>query len=76
MASTCSCVPLLQSLKKKVQDRAFAAGVDREEVSQEAAEFGVDLKEHTQFVIEPMRGIAAEFGLEGEEGDGVPRRST
>ncbi|MBD0321467.1 MAG: HAD family hydrolase, partial [Gemmatimonadetes bacterium] len=27
----------------------------------------VDLKEHVQFVIEAMRGIAPELGLEGVE---------
>jgi predicted hydrolase (HD superfamily) len=30
-------------------------------------ELGVDLKEHIEFVIEAMRGIAAELGLEGEK---------
>jgi putative nucleotidyltransferase with HDIG domain len=54
-----------KSVMKKFKDRAFAAGVDREEVSEAAREFGVDLKEHTQFVIEAMRGIAGELGLDG-----------
>jgi putative nucleotidyltransferase with HDIG domain len=57
-----------KSVMKKFKDRAFAAGVDREEVSEAAREFGVDLREHTQFVIEAMRGIAGELGLEGEKG--------
>jgi predicted hydrolase (HD superfamily) len=51
---------------KKFKDRAFAAGVDREEVSQAAEALGVELKEHVQFVIEAMRGIAGELGLAGE----------
>ncbi len=55
-----------KSVMKKFKDRAFAAGVDREEVSRAAEELGVDLKEHVQFVIEAMRGIAGELGLEGE----------
>ena len=50
---------------KKFKDRAFAAGVDREEVENGARELGVDLREHIQFVIEAMRGIAGELGLEG-----------
>ena len=50
---------------KKFKDRAFAAGVDRQEVEEAAGAFGVDLKEHVQFVIEAMRGIAGELGLEG-----------
>ncbi|MDQ3557527.1 MAG: HAD family hydrolase, partial [Gemmatimonadota bacterium] len=41
------------------------AGVDREEVQRAAAELGVDLREHVQFVIEAMRGIAGELGLNG-----------
>jgi putative nucleotidyltransferase with HDIG domain len=55
-----------KSVMKKFKDRAFAAGVNREEVSRAAEEFGVDLKEHIQFVIEAMRGIAPDLGLEGE----------
>ena len=56
-----------KSVLKKFKDRAFAAGVDRDEVTHSAEELGVDLKEHIQFVIEAMRGIAAELGLEGEK---------
>jgi putative nucleotidyltransferase with HDIG domain len=52
-----------KSVMKKFKDRAFAAGVDREEVSHAAEELGVDLKEHVQFVIEAMRGVAGELGL-------------
>jgi putative nucleotidyltransferase with HDIG domain len=55
-----------KSVMKKFKDRAFAAGVDREEVEHSVREFGVDLKEHIQFVIEAMRGIARELGM----GDG------
>ncbi len=54
-----------KSVMKKFKDRAFAAGVDREEVQQAAAALGVDLREHVQFVIEAMRGIAGELGLNG-----------
>jgi predicted hydrolase (HD superfamily) len=54
-----------KSVMKKFKDRAFAAGVDREEVQQAAAALGVDLREHVQFVIEAMRGIAGELGLDG-----------
>jgi putative nucleotidyltransferase with HDIG domain len=58
-----------KSVMKKFKDRAFAAGVDREDVELAAKEFGVDLKEHVQFVIEAMRGIAPELGLDGEKPD-------
>ena len=60
-----------RSVLKKFKDRAFAAGVDRDEVAHSAQELGVELKDHIQFVIEAMRGIAGELGLEGEK-DGSP----
>jgi putative nucleotidyltransferase with HDIG domain len=56
-----------KSVLKKMKDRAFAAGIDREEVANGAAGLGVDLKEHVQFIIEAMRGIAGELGLAGED---------
>lgn len=56
-----------KSVMKKFKDRAFAAGVDREEVTHSAQELGIDLKDHIQFVIESMRGIADELGLGGAE---------
>jgi predicted hydrolase (HD superfamily) len=56
-----------KSVLKKFKDRAFAAGVDREEVQHAVAALEVDLKEHVQFVIEAMRGVAADLGLEGVE---------
>jgi predicted hydrolase (HD superfamily) len=55
-----------KSVMKKFKDRGFAAGVDRHEVEEAAAELGVDLKEHVQFVIEAMREVAGELGLAGE----------
>jgi putative nucleotidyltransferase with HDIG domain len=58
-----------KSVMKKFKDRAFAAGVDREDVENSARDLGVDLKEHIQFVIEAMRGIASDLGLEGVSGD-------
>jgi len=56
-----------KSVLKKFKDRAFAAGVSREEVTHAVELLGVDLKEHTQFVIEAMRGVAGSLGLDGEE---------
>ncbi len=53
------------SVKKKWKDRAFAAGANREEIASAAADFGVDLWEHTDHVILAMRTIAPELGLEG-----------
>jgi putative nucleotidyltransferase with HDIG domain len=52
------------SVKKKMKSKGFARGVNREDVIRGAADFGVDLDEHIQFVIDAMKGIAAELGLE------------
>ncbi|WP_310583863.1 HD domain-containing protein [Deinococcus sp.] len=45
----------LSSLKKKFRNRAFAAGVNREEVEQGALELGVPLDEHMQNVLSAMQ---------------------
>ena len=55
-----------KSVTKKMKDRAFAAGVDRDEVRHAADALGVELSEHVQFVIEAMRGVAPSLGLAGE----------
>jgi putative nucleotidyltransferase with HDIG domain len=52
------------SVKKKMKSKGFARGVNRKDVVRGAADFGVDLTEHIQFVIDAMRGIAAELRLE------------
>jgi len=51
------------SVRKKLKDRRFAAKVDREEVDQGAAEFGVDLDQHIAFLIEALKADAAALGL-------------
>jgi putative nucleotidyltransferase with HDIG domain len=56
------------SVKKKMKSKGFARGVKREDVERGAADFGVDLTEHIQFVIDAMKGIAAELGLERGSG--------
>ena len=53
------------SVKKKMKDKHFAKGVNRADVVQGAAELGVDLDEHIQFVIEAMRPVADSVGLKG-----------
>ena len=53
------------SVKKKWKDRAFAAGTNREEMAEAAAEFGVELWQHVDNVILAMRRIAPQLGLEG-----------
>jgi putative nucleotidyltransferase with HDIG domain len=56
-----------QSVKKKWKDRAFAAGADRGEIARAAEEFGVDLWVHVENVIQAMRRIAPQLGLEGNQ---------
>lgn len=52
-----------KSVRKKLKQPSFAAGVDREEVIQGAEELGVDFDEHVAFVIEAMAANADELGL-------------
>ncbi len=52
------------SVLKKMKSKGFARGVNREDVVRGAADFGVDLTEHIQFVIDAMKTVAAELGLE------------
>ena len=53
------------SVKKKWKDRSFAAGANREEISEAAEDFGVELWQHVGNIIVAMRRIAPELDLEG-----------
>ncbi len=61
-----------KSVKKKLRQPSFAAGVNRAEVAQGAEEMGVDLDEHIAFLIAAMAGRADELGL-GPREDVAPR---
>jgi putative nucleotidyltransferase with HDIG domain len=54
-----------RSVRKKMKDKAFARGVNRDDVLLGAQELGVDLDAHIQFVIDAMRARAADLGLDG-----------
>jgi putative nucleotidyltransferase with HDIG domain len=54
-----------KSVRKKMKDKAFARGVNREDITNGAQELGVDLDEHIQFVVTAMQQCAAELGLAG-----------
>jgi len=59
------------SVKKKMKSKGFARNVKREDIERGAADFGVDLTEHIQFIIDAMKPIAAELELrQGREGYG------
>jgi putative nucleotidyltransferase with HDIG domain len=51
------------SVKKKMKSKGFARTVNRDDITRGAAEFGVDLTEHIQFVIDALRPHAAELGI-------------
>ncbi len=55
----------VRGVRKKMKDRAFARGVNREDVIQGAAELGMDLDEHIGVVIGAMQGEAEALGLDG-----------
>jgi putative nucleotidyltransferase with HDIG domain len=52
-----------KSVRKKLKQPSFAAGVHRDEVYRGAEELGLDLDEHIANVVEALRPIAAELGL-------------
>ena len=56
-----------KSVKKKLKQPSFAAGVNRDEVRQGAEEMGVDFDEHVAFVIAAMEARADELGLAPRE---------
>jgi putative nucleotidyltransferase with HDIG domain len=58
------------SVKKKLKRKEFARNVSRDDIGRGAEDFGVDLSEHIQFIIEALKPIAAELGIEkGAGGD-------
>jgi len=56
----------VKSVKNKWKDKAFAAGVNRKEIEQCAADLGVPLEEHIGVVLAAMQERAAELGLNGQ----------
>ena len=56
------------SVIRKMKDKAFARGVNREDVRKGAEELGIPLPEHIAFCIEAMRGVAEQLGLERKTG--------
>ncbi len=53
----------VSSVRKKMKDKAFARGVNREDVIQGAAELGVELDNHIAFCLAAMKKRASELGL-------------
>jgi putative nucleotidyltransferase with HDIG domain len=53
-----------KSVRRKLKQPSFAAGVHRDEVYKGADELGVDLDEHIRTVVAAMQPIAHELGLQ------------
>jgi putative nucleotidyltransferase with HDIG domain len=56
-----------KSVRKKLKQPSFAAGVHRDEVYAGAELLGLDLDEHIANVVEALRPIASELGLRTAE---------
>ncbi len=53
----------VKSVKKKLKDKAFARGVNREDVRRGAEDLGVELDEHIELVRDAMAAIAGDLEL-------------
>ena len=53
----------VSSVKKKLKDKAFARSVNRDDIRQGVQELGVDMDEHVRFVIDALRPVQREIGL-------------
>ena len=53
----------VNSVRKKMKDKAFARQVSREDIIKGAEELGLPLEEHIGNVLEAMKGIAGDLGL-------------
>jgi predicted hydrolase (HD superfamily) len=51
------------SVRKKLKDKAFARTVIREDIWKGMEELGVDFDEHVQFVINALKPVAPQIGL-------------
>jgi len=52
-----------ESAKRKLKDKSFARGVNREDIAKGAQELGVDLLEHIAFVRDALAANAEALGL-------------
>jgi putative nucleotidyltransferase with HDIG domain len=59
-----------KSVRKKLKQPSFAAGVHRDEVYKGAEELGIELDEHIRNVVAALEPIAGELGLRASESTG------
>ena len=55
----------VKSVRKKWKDKSFAAGANRADIEEGAADLQVELSEHIAVVLAAMQGIAGDLGLAG-----------
>jgi predicted hydrolase (HD superfamily) len=53
----------VSSVKKKLKDKAFARTVNRDDIRQGVEELKVEMDEHIRFVIDALRPVQPEIGL-------------
>lgn len=53
----------VKAVKKKLKEKSFARGCNREEIVQGAQELGLDLDDHIARVITALQGVADRLGL-------------
>lgn len=63
-------------VRKKMKDKAFARGVNRDDIVQGAADLGVPLDEHIAVVLSAMQAAAESLGLLGTPSLPSPATST
>ena len=51
------------SVKKRMKDKAFARSVNRDDIRQGVEELGVEMDEHIRFVIDALRPVQIQIGL-------------
>jgi len=55
----------VESVRRRMKDKAFARAVDRVHITAGAVEIGMDLDEHVALVIQALCGVADDLGLAG-----------
>ena len=60
------------SVRRKLKDKAFARGVNREDVRKGAEELGLPIEEHIAFCIAAMRAAADDIVLRGNQAASAP----
>ena len=52
-----------KSVLKKMKEKSFAAGCNREDIRLGAEELGIEMEPHVTNVIQALRGISGKLGL-------------